>query len=72
MLFRSIGQLEERVRGFQVQMELKDAQVADLREQIRLLPASDDLAVLRDELERTSQVLHTEQKKTWWQKFIGR
>lgn len=74
----TIGQLEERVRGYQEKLEQSHNQVAELQEQVKLLPAPTAVALLEQRLAQAEQALaesktdlETERKKTWWQKLVG-
>jgi DNA-binding transcriptional MerR regulator len=51
-----IGQLQERVRG--------------LEQQLQVLPSSDELAQAKAENERLKMELANEKKKRWWQKLF--
>lgn len=80
-----IGRLEERVKGYELQLESSEKKVSELSAQIKLLPAPDEVAALRREAEEAKLRLalaeqalaeeklahESERKKTWWQKLFG-
>lgn len=67
----TIGQLEERCRSYQEKLEQSCNQVAELQEQVKLLPAPTAVALLEQRLAQAETELEAEKKKTWWQKLFG-